>query len=360
MKVHARHILIMELRSGPETKNNNMSKTILLGHGSGGKLTGDLIKNTFLKHFDNPVLRELTDSANIRIKDKLIAFTTDSYVVDPIFFPGGDIGKLAICGTVNDLAVSGADPLFISTAFIIEEGFPAEDLERIVKSMEDEARKAVVIIVTGDTKVVSKGQCDRIFINTSGIGYLDKKYESISTGRNIKRGDKIIINGNLGDHGIAVMGARENLKFETEILSDCASLNHIIKAVLNSGAEVKFMRDITRGGLATVVCEIVENHKYGISIDEKTLPVRESVRGMCEIFGYDPLFMANEGKVLLIVSEESSQKALKAMRRHEHGKDAVIIGEVTSDSPGKAVLHSIVGGSRIIDKLTGEMLPRIC
>ena len=241
-----------------------MSKTILLGHGSGGKLTGDLIKNTFLKHFDNPVLRELTDSATIRIKDRLIAFTTDSYVVDPIFFPGGDIGKLAICGTVNDLAVSGAEPLFISAAFIIEEGFPAEDLEKIIKSMEDEARGAGVTVVTGDTKVVSKGQCDKIFIITSGIGYLDRKYENISTGRKIKHGDKIIINGHIGDHGIAVMGARENLKFETEILSDCASLNHLIKAVLSSGTEVKFMRDITRGGLATVVSEVVENRKFGM------------------------------------------------------------------------------------------------
>ena len=337
-----------------------MSKTILLGHGSGGKLTGDLIKNTFLKHFDNPVLRELTDSATIRIKDRLIAFTTDSYVVDPIFFPGGDIGKLAICGTVNDLAVSGAEPLFISAAFIIEEGFPAEDLEKIIKSMEDEARGAGVTVVTGDTKVVSKGQCDKIFIITSGIGYLDRKYENISTGRKIKHGDKIIINGHIGDHGIAVMGARENLKFETEILSDCASLNHLIKAVLSSGTEVKFMRDITRGGLATVVSEVVENRKFGISIDEKMVPVRESVRGMCEIFGYDPLFMANEGKVLLIVSEESSQKAVKAMNKYEQGKEAAIIGEITSDNQGKGVLLSIVGGSRIIDRLTGEMLPRIC
>ena len=337
-----------------------MSKTILLGHGSGGKLTGDLIKNTFLKYFDNPVLAALTDSATIKIKDKLLAFTTDSYVVDPVFFPGGDIGKLAISGTVNDLAVSGAEPLFISAAFIIEEGFSTDDLERITKSMGDEADKAGVKIVTGDTKVVNKGQCDKIFINTAGIGYLEKKHENISTGKNIKAGDKVIINGYIGDHGIAVMGARENLTFETEILSDCASLNHLIKPVLCSGADVKFMRDITRGGLATVVAEIAENSKYGISIDETALPIRESVRGMCEIFGYDPLFLANEGKVLMIVSEESAQKVIKIMNSHEYGKDAVIIGEITEDNAGRAVLHSVVGGSRIIDKLTGEMLPRIC
>jgi hydrogenase expression/formation protein HypE len=337
-----------------------MSKTILLGHGSGGKLTGDLIKNTFLKYFDNPVLRTLTDSATIKIKDKLIAFTTDSYVVDPVFFPGGDIGKLAVCGTVNDLSVSGAEPMFISAAFIIEEGFPTDDLEKITKSMRDEAVKAGVQIVTGDTKVVNKGKCDKIFINTAGIGYLNKKHENISTGKNIKPGDRIIINGYIGDHGIAVMGARENLKFETEILSDCASLNHLIKLVLDSGAEVKFMRDITRGGLATVVSEIAENRKCGISINETTLPVRESVRGMCEIFGYDPLFMANEGKVIIIVSKESSQKVIKVMNKHEFGKDAAIIGEITANNPGKAVLYSVVGGTRIIDKLTGEMLPRIC
>ncbi len=337
-----------------------MSKTILLGHGSGGKLTGDLIKNTFLKYFDNPVLRTLTDSATIKIKDKLIAFTTDSYVVDPVFFPGGDIGKLAVCGTVNDLSVSGAEPMFISAAFIIEEGLATDDLEKITKSMRDEAVKAGVQIVTGDTKVVNKGKCDKIFINTAGIGYLNKKHENISTGKNIKPGDRIIINGYIGDHGIAVMGARENLKFETPILSDCASLNHLIKSVLDSGAEVKFMRDITRGGLATVVSEIAENRKCGISINETTLPVRESVRGMCEIFGYDPLFMANEGKVIIIVSKESSQKAIKVMNKHEYGKDAAIIGEITAGNPGKAILYSVVGGTRIIDKLTGEMLPRIC
>jgi hydrogenase expression/formation protein HypE len=337
-----------------------MSKTILLGHGSGGKLTSDLIKNTFLKYFDNPVLGALTDSAIIKVKDKLIAFTTDSYVVDPVFFPGGDIGKLAVCGTVNDLAVSGAAPMFISAAFIIEEGFSADDLEKITKSMRNEADKAGVQIVAGDTKVVNKGQCDKIFINTAGIGYLDRKHENISTGKNIKPCDSIIINGYIGDHGIAVMGARENLKFETKISSDCASLNHLIKSVLDSGADVKFMRDITRGGLATVVSEIIENRKYGMSIDETMLPVRESVRGMCEIFGYDPLFMANEGKVLIIVAKECSQKVIKVMNKHEYGKDAAIIGEITTGNPGKAVLYSVVGGSRIIDKLTGEMLPRIC
>ena len=337
-----------------------MSRTILLGHGSGGKLTADLIKKSFIKYFDNQVLKAMTDSAIINIDNKLLAFTTDSYVVDPIFFPGGDIGKLAVSGTINDLAVSGAEPLFLSAAFIIEEGFSIDDLETITKSMRDEADKAGVKIVTGDTKVVNRGQCDKIFVNTAGIGFLERKHENISTGKNIQGGDKIIVNGYIGDHGIAVMGARENLKFETEILTDCASLNHLTKSVLDSGADIKFMRDITRGGLATVVSEITENRKFGIAINETALPVRESVRGMCEIFGYDPMFLANEGKVLMVVSEQSAEKVMKIIKKQEYGRDSAIIGEIISANPGKAVLKSVVGGSRIIDKLTGEMLPRIC
>ncbi len=337
-----------------------MSRTILLGHGSGGKLTGDLIKKSFIEYFDNPVLKAMTDSAVINIEDKLLAFTTDSYVVDPIFFPGGDIGKLSVCGTINDIAVSGAEPLFISASFIIEEGFSIDELEKVTKSMSNEAHKAGVKIVTGDTKVVNKGQCDKIFINTAGIGILEKKFENISAGKNIRSGDKIIVNGYMGDHGIAVMGARENIKFETEIKSDCASLNHLIKSVLDSGADVKFMRDITRGGLATVVSEITAGRKFGISINEVDLPVRESVRGMCEIFGYDPMFLANEGKVLMIVSGNSSGIAIKTMKQNEFGGDSEIIGEITADNPGKAILQSVAGGTRIIDRLTGEMLPRIC
>jgi hydrogenase expression/formation protein HypE len=337
-----------------------MSKTILLGHGSGGKLTSDLIKKSFIEYFDNPVLNAMTDSAVININDKLLAFTTDSYVVDPVFFPGGDIGKLSVCGTINDLAVSGAEPVFLSAAFIIEEGFSIDDLETITQSMREEADKAGVRIVTGDTKVVNKGQCDKIFINTAGIGILERKFENISTGNDIQPGDKIIVNGYIGDHGIAVMGARENLKFEAEIVTDCASLNHLIKSVLDSGADIKFMRDITRGGLATIVSEITANRKFGITINESDLPVRESVRGMCEIFGYDPMFLANEGKVLMIVSAQSSHKALAIIKENKYGRDSAIIGEITPDNPGKAVLQSIVGGSRIIDKLTGEMLPRIC
>ncbi len=337
-----------------------MSKTILLGHGSGGKLTSDLIKNTFIKYFKNPVLDALSDSAILDIDGSLLAFTTDSYVVDPIFFPGGDIGKLAVCGTVNDLAVSGAEPLFISASFIIEEGFSIDELETITKSMHEEADKAGVKIVTGDTKVVNKGYCDKIFINTSGIGLLDKKYKDISIGQNIQPGDKIILNGCIGDHGIAVMGARENLKFETEIITDCASLNHLIKCVLDTGAEIKFMRDITRGGLATVVSEIVGDRKFGISLNESDIPVREGVRGMCEIFGFDPLFLANEGKVLIIVSDADTAKSMEKLKKHEFGKDAAVIGEITSASPGKAIMRSVVGGSRIIEKLAGEQLPRIC
>lgn len=337
-----------------------MAKTILLGHGSGGKLTSELIKEIFVKYFSNPVLEALTDSAIVNIGDRLLAFTTDSYVVDPIFFPGGDIGKLAVSGTVNDLAVSGADPMFISASFIIEEGFPIHDLEIITKSMHDEAEKAGIKIVTGDTKVVNKGSCDKIFINTSGIGLLDKKHKNISTGEDIQPGDKVILNGYIGDHGIAVMGARENLKFETEIETDCASLNYLIKSILDTGAEIKFMRDITRGGLATVVSEITETRDFGISLTETAIPVREGVRGMCEIFGFDPLFLANEGKVLVVASDASSETVMGKMRSDKYGKDAAIIGEITSANPGKAILQSVVGGSRIIEKLAGEQLPRIC
>jgi hydrogenase expression/formation protein HypE len=337
-----------------------MGKNILLGHGSGGKLSHDLIKTIFVKQFENPILSQQTDSAILNIAAENIAFTTDSYVVDPIFFPGGNIGKLAVCGTVNDLAVSGATPKYISAAFIIEEGFPMKDLETIVADMAAEAKKAGVMIVTGDTKVVNKGQCDKMFINTAGIGILEEKHTGISSGRDIKAGDKIIINGSIADHGMAIMASRNFGSFNTDIKTDCACLNGLIKEILDSGCDVKFMRDATRGGIATVLCELTENHKIGIEIDEAKVHVNENVRGMCELLGFDPFYVANEGKIIVVVDGNDAEKVISVMKNNEFGKNSSIIGEVVSDHSGKAILITEIGGKRIIDMPAGEQLPRIC
>ncbi|MEZ5199433.1 MAG: hydrogenase expression/formation protein HypE [Bacteroidales bacterium] len=337
-----------------------MNKTILLGHGSGGRLSHELISKLFIKHFANNILDEQTDAAILNVDSNRISFTTDSFVVDPIFFPGGDIGKLAVAGTVNDVAVSGAMPLYLSTSFIIEEGFSFEALERIVKSMAEEAKKGGVKIVTGDTKVVNRGKCDKVFINTTGVGELPVKHINIGSGRNIKAGDKIIINGTLADHGMCIMAAREEISFSTDIKSDCACLNHLIKDVLEISDQVHFMRDATRGGLATVLCELAESKNFGIEIDEAALPVNENVRGMCELLGFDPLYVANEGKVVMVVGENDADKVLKALKNNELGRDAAIIGEVVDKHLGKAWLTTGIGGRRIIDMLAGEQLPRIC
>ncbi|MBN2348760.1 MAG: hydrogenase expression/formation protein HypE [Bacteroidales bacterium] len=336
-----------------------MKDKILLGHGSGGKMSADLIKNIFVKNFSNSVIEALTDSAILSVGTSSLAFTTDSYVVDPVFFPGGNIGKLAVCGTVNDLAVSGAEPLYLSASFIIEEGFLIKDLETIVLSMKDEACEAGVSIVTGDTKVVKKRQCDKLFITTSGIGILEPKNDHIATGSTIKAGDKIIVNGYLGDHSAAVLMARNELNVQSSVISDVAPLNGLIKNAM-AGNTIRFMRDITRGGLATILAEIVENHNFGIRIYEEHVPVRQEVKGLCEIFGFDPLYMANEGKLVAVVSPDSAESVLKKMRNHKYGKHAAIIGEITKNHPGKTVMESIIGGNRIIDKLAGEQLPRIC
>lgn len=333
---------------------------IQIGHGSGGKQTNDLIKRFFIENFNNEILNQMTDSAVLDMAHHTLAFTTDSYVVDPIFFPGGDIGKLAVCGTVNDLSVSGAVPVFMSAAFIIEEGFDLDDLRKISESMAEEAKKSGIQIVTGDTKVVSKGQCDKIFINTTGIGILNEEQKHISSGSHIKPDDVIIVNGYIGDHGIAILGAREHIQFEEELISDCASLNHLIQKIIKSGVKIKFMRDLTRGGLATVLAEISENKSFGISVNEIDIPVREVVKGTCEIFGFDPLYLANEGKVLMVVDQRDAQQTIEGLSKNAiHAKPA-IIGKITADYPGKSVLNSIVGGRRIIDKMAGEMLPRIC
>jgi hydrogenase expression/formation protein HypE len=333
---------------------------ILLSHGNGGRLMHELIESVFIRHFGNTILRQQTDSAVLDLQGSTIAFTTDSFVVDPIFFPGGDIGKLAVCGTVNDLAVSGAKPLYLSVSFIIEEGLPMEELERIVISMADEAKKAGVTIVTGDTKVVNRGKCDKIFINTSGIGALDKKYRSIGKGTGIRAGDRILINGNIGDHGMAVMNARESFNFKSSVTSDCCSLNSFIGKILANSSLVKFMRDPTRGGVATVMNELVQNSKFGIELEESAIPVSEGVRGMCEILGYDPLFIANEGKVIIVAGEEESDRILQLMKSDQLGGKSSIIGTVTDDHRGKVVLKTATGGKRIVDALTGDQLPRIC
>lgn len=337
-----------------------MEKNILLGHGSGGKLSAELIKSIFVDAFKNSTLESQTDSAILNIDSSKIAFTTDSYVVDPIFFNGGNIGKIAICGTVNDLSVSGAEPKYISCSFIIEEGFEIEKLKEIVKSMADEAKKAGVKIVTGDTKVVNKGKCDKIFINTTGIGILDSKYEKISFGENIKENDLIIINGTIADHGMTIMTSRDFENFKTNISSDCASLNIMIKELLDSNIDIKFMRDATRGGVATVVCELAEKHNFGIELDEENIPLNESVKGLCELFGFDPLYVANEGKVIFIIDKNDEEKALKILKNNEYGKQVATIGRITSEHKGKAWINTEIGGRRIVDMLAGEQLPRIC
>jgi len=319
----------------------------------------DLISDVFIRHFANEILSEQTDSAILSVGSSEIAFTTDSFVIHPLFFPGGNIGKLAVCGTVNDLAVSGSEPLYISVSFIIEEGFPISELEIIVETLAAEAKKAGVLIVTGDTKVVNKGKCDKLFINTAGIGRVRKEDRLISKAEDIQPGDVVIINGTIGDHGMAVMNARESFNFKTTVESDCASLNHMIRQMLDKSA-VKFMRDPTRGGVATVLNELVEKIQLGIEIDETSLPINKGVQAMCELLGFDPLHIANEGKVVIVASENEAESILKSLQNHELGKKSTIIGRVVSDHPGRVVLKNETGGRRIIDSLSGDLLPRIC
>jgi hydrogenase expression/formation protein HypE len=332
---------------------------ILLGHGSGGRLMHQLIGDLFLKHFSNSILDEQTDSAILNVGLSEIAFTTDSFVIDPLFFPGGNIGKLAVCGTVNDLAVTGAQPLYISVSFIIEEGFAIKDLETIVESLAQEANRAGVLVVTGDTKVVNKGKCDKLFINTAGIGRMKKENLHISKASDVKAGDIIIVNGTIGDHGMAVMNARESFNFKTTVESDCASLNHLINEVLEK-YPVKFMRDPTRGGVATVLNELADKKSMGIEISESELPVTNGVRAMCELLGLDPLHIANEGKVIIVAGEKDGSGILEILRKNNLGKQSNIIGRIVNDHPGKVVLKNETGGRRIIDSLTGDQLPRIC
>ncbi len=334
-----------------------MSNTILLAHGSGGKLSHDLVQNDFLPLLANPILNKLDDSAVFEFSGHL-AFTTDSYVVSPLFFPGGDIGKLAVCGTVNDLAMSGARPLYLSLSVIVEEGFPLDELEKILKSVQAAAEQAGVSIITGDTKVVNRGQVDRLFINTSGIGIIANGIDI--SGANARTGDKVILSGTIGDHGIAIMTQREGLKFEVPVGSDCAPLNELVAQMLEISADIHCLRDPTRGGLATTLNEFARQSRAGIVIQENKIPVKEGVRAACELLGFNPLYVANEGKLVAIVKPGDADKVLAQMKQNSYGREASIIGEVTGNHPGRVVMKTVLGPSRVIDMLSGELLPRIC
>jgi hydrogenase expression/formation protein HypE len=337
--------------------------TVTLAHGGGGKAMKDLIDDVFVDAFDNPLLTPLDDQARLDLDGlarhgNRLAFTTDSFVVDPLIFPGGDIGKLAVCGTVNDLAVGGATPLYLSCAVIIEEGVPIELLRQIARSMAATAREAGVAIVTGDTKVVNKGACDRLFITTTGIGAIRA---DIDLGAHrVRAGDVVLVNGLLGDHGAAILAARGDMALETPIESDCAPLHGLIASVLAAAPATRFIRDPTRGGVATVLNEIAEAAQIAIEIDEAATPLRNEVRGFCEILGLDPLYLANEGKIVCIVSAEQAAAALAAMQAHPLGRLASVIGRAVAGEPGRVTMHTVFGGQRIVDMLVGEQLPRIC
>ncbi|HBY99682.1 MAG TPA: hydrogenase expression/formation protein HypE [candidate division Zixibacteria bacterium] len=331
---------------------------ILLAHGGGGKLMHELIEKIFMTSFANPALETRHDSAVLNLGNSRIAFTTDSYVVHPIFFPGGDIGTLAINGTVNDLAMSGARPLYLSAGFIIEEGLPTETLWRVAQSMRHAADAAGVSLVTGDTKVVDRGKGDGLFINTAGIGIVEHNLTIAPS--SVALGDLIIINGDVGRHGIAIMAAREGLAFESEIESDCAPLNGIVLKLINSGLRVHCLRDLTRGGLATTLVEIAEASHLHINIDERAIPVREDVQGACEIMGFDPIYVANEGRFIAFVPEAEAKKVLDILVSDFQGMGSCVIGRVGGGAPGLVTMKSKIGVNRIVDMLSGEQLPRIC
>ena len=333
-------------------------ETVQMAHGAGGRLSQTLMQRVFMPHLHNAFLDLLDDQAKLDLPAGRTAYTTDTYVVSPVFFPGGNIGELAVNGTVNDLAVGGAKPMYLSAGFVLEEGFSLVELEIIVRSMAEAARKAGVMIVTGDTKVVGKGQCDKIFINTSGLG-------SVMAGvnlscRNLQVGDTLILSGTVGDHGMAIMTSREELSFQSKITSDCAALNSMIIAVLDAVPAIHAMRDPTRGGVAATLNELAVSSAVGIEINELSIPVKPDVRGACELLGIDPLHVANEGKLVLSVASEYAEAVLDVLRSFEHGRDAVIIGDVVHEHPGMVVMRTAFGSRRIIDLPLGEQLPRIC
>jgi len=332
--------------------------TIVLGHGSGGRLSAELIQNVFLPAFQNPILGRLDDQAVVNVNGTRLAFTTDSFVVKPLFFPGGDIGSLAVHGTVNDLAMGGAKPLFLSAAFILEEGLSIDTLRRIVQSMHAAARAADVSIVTGDTKVVEKGSGDQLFIITTGIGVVP---EGVNLSANTARpGDKVLLSGTIGDHGIAILAQREGLEFESRIESDSAALHTLVAEMLEVSHNIRCMRDPTRGGVSSTLNEIAAQSGVGIELVESEIPVREEVRGACEMLGLDPLYVANEGKLIAIVDARVADQILAAMRRNSLGSDARVIGTVTDSHPGLVTMRTALGTSRIVDMLAGDQLPRIC
>jgi hydrogenase expression/formation protein HypE len=332
---------------------------ILLDHGSGGKISHSLTQNMMLPVFDNPILAALNDGAIFKLKGMRLAFSTDSYTVDPIFFPGGNIGELAINGTVNDLAMCGATPLYLSAALIIEEGLSVTVLETIIKQMGMAAKAAGVTVVTGDTKVVPRGTADRIFINTSGIGLIADHIHVASN--NAQVADKIILSGTIADHAITVLTQREGLSFETSLQSDSAPLNHMVEKMFAAvGRDVHVLRDPTRGGVGTALNEIAEKSELGIEIVEEKIPVKAQVAAACELLGFDPLYLANEGKLLAFVSPQSADAVIDAIQSDPYGKDAAVIGEVVNGHPGKVFLKTRIGGRRIVDMLAGEQLPRIC
>ena len=335
-----------------------MSEKISLAHGSGGRQTQELIRDRFAKRFG--MKGPMTDSALLDAGDALMAFTTDSYVVEPIFFPGGNIGKLAVCGTVNDLAVSGAIPMYISASFIIEEGFAVDDLDAIISSMAGEAEAAGVRIVTGDTKVVGKGKCDGIFITTAGVGLLDRNHRHISSGEKINMGDRLIVSGSPGDHAITILASRRNLAFDRPVTSDCASLNKMIASILQVSTGVHFMRDITRGGLAAVLNELASMVACGITVNEASVPFREEVRGMCEILGFDPMTLASEGRVLIVAAADQTDKILEIMHSFAEGEGSAVVGEITTERKGSVILNIPGGGRRFLEMPSGILLPRIC
>ena len=331
---------------------------IVLAHGSGGKLSHQLVEKMVLPQFWNEFLEPLHDGAIFSIGGQRVAFSTDSYVVNPIFFPGGDIGKLAVHGTVNDLAMCGARPLYLSVGFILEEGTAMEDFWRVVQSMREAASAAGVILVTGDTKVVDRGKADKIFINTSGIGAIPEGI-NIAPSR-AQPNDKIILSGAMAVHGIAIMSTREGLEFESEIASDTAPLNGLVETILAANKDVHVLRDPTRGGITSALTEIAQAAKVGMLLNEDAIPISEEVKGACEILGLDPLYVANEGKLLAITAASKADRVLAAMQSHPLGREAAIIGEVTDDHPGFVMMKTRVGGKRVVDMLSGEQLPRIC
>jgi hydrogenase expression/formation protein HypE len=332
---------------------------ILLSHGAGGKKSSELTEQIFLKYFNDPALLALNDMAVLDIPDGNVSMSTDTYVIDPIFFPGGDIGSLAVHGTVNDVAMAGAVPVAISVAFILEEGFAFSDLERIAGSMASAAAEAGVRIVTADTKVVTRGAADKVFINTTGIGVIPDGIKI--SGASACVGDHILLSGTLGDHAIAIASSREGIEFKTTVKSDSAPLNGMIKKLVNTlGQDIHVMRDPTRGGIATVLNEIASQSSVGVEVIETSIPIREAVKGACELLGYDPLYLANEGKLVAVVSQNASERALEIMKGTKYGQDACLIGEITGENRGKVILKTAMGGRRLVDKLSGEMLPRIC